>query len=67
LTAITVKPVGTPIMLGPTARCSCASERERLNRVKHAITLSPDDVQDDAGLSASDIDFAAITTTQQVD
>jgi carbamoyltransferase len=42
-------------------------ERERLSRVKHAMALHPDDIKrclDDVGIGIDDVDYCALTTTQ---
>jgi carbamoyltransferase len=44
--------------------------RERLSRTKHALSLDPETIERalaDAGLSESDIDYCAITSTQKVE
>jgi carbamoyltransferase len=48
----------------------CCIVRERLNRVKHAMTLDVATIQEalrSAGVAAADIDYCAITSTQSVE
>src|SRR5690349_6023731 len=52
---------------GQVLRCV---ERERLARVKHAITLTAADVERvlaDVGLTVADVDLASLTTTQDME
>jgi len=45
-------------------------ERERLSRVKHAITLTSEDIETclaDVGLSVDDVDYCGLTSTQMVE
>jgi carbamoyltransferase len=45
-------------------------ERERLNRVKHAMSIHPDEILlclEDVGLTLDQVDFCALTSTQLVE
>ena len=45
-------------------------ERERLSRVKHALTLTSDDIETcltDVGLTIDDVDYCGLTSTQMVE